>query len=63
MSSRLIKIGDYHHVAVEGPSGREHWLLTDSELTRIRERGSRHTLARPRPSGMARFWFYFRQMF
>lgn len=63
MSSQLTKIGDYHHVSVNSSSGIEHWLLTESELSRVRERGAKYVLARPRPSSWARFWFYLRGMF
>lgn len=59
MNGRVIKIGDYFHVVVTWPDGhREHWLLTTSDLTRLRDRGNKHVLSRPRPSKWVRARFH-----
>jgi len=39
VNSRLTKIDDYFHVRVIAENGAEDWLLTESDITRIRERG------------------------
>ena len=51
MSGKVTKIGDYFHVVVVWPDDhKEHWLLTSSDVTRLRERGEKHVLSRPRPT-------------
>lgn len=63
MSGRVTRMGDYFHVAVETESGlTEHWLLTHSEIARIRERGAKHALARPRPTWAQRVGYRLRKL-
>jgi hypothetical protein len=52
----MQRIEQYHHVRVENYEGRtEHWLLTDNEVERLRERSTKaeHLLPLPLPAWRA----------
>ena len=63
MTGRLTQISDYFHLSVETESGTvEHWLLTPNEVVRVRERGAKNVLARPRPTRWQRWVHRLRKM-
>jgi hypothetical protein len=60
--SKLTKHGHYNHLAIRNAAGSiEHWLLTDGEVERIRERSQKNPhLAIPvvveEPKGFVARW-------